>query len=110
MERREFIRGQKVFKEGSTKVNGLYFIINGQFEITQSVDPAKKEAAQMRLKKALSKSTNSASDLSRELQIGSRSNAMLKKLNQRSNLSMQAQEAINSNIKILHLVILGKNE
>ena len=34
MEKRKFIRGQKVFRERITVADGLYFIIKGEFEVT----------------------------------------------------------------------------
>ena len=35
MERYRFIRGQKVYIEGQSKVDGVYFVKDGEFELTQ---------------------------------------------------------------------------
>ena len=35
MERYKFFRGQKVYIEGKSKVDGVYFIKEGEFELTQ---------------------------------------------------------------------------
>ena len=39
MEPHEFIRGQMIYKEGDTTVNGIYFITSGDFEVTTRVRP-----------------------------------------------------------------------
>ena len=39
MEPNEFIRGQMIYKEGDTMVNGIYFITSGDFEVTTRVRP-----------------------------------------------------------------------
>ena len=41
---------------------------------------------------------------------GSRSHAFLKKLNEGNKMTLSTKAAINSNIKVLHLVILGNKE
>ena len=34
MRPKQFIRGQKVYSEGSSQVDGVYFITGGEFEVT----------------------------------------------------------------------------
>jgi len=38
MQPREYLRGHVVYKEGSTCIDGLYFISEGDFELTQTYD------------------------------------------------------------------------
>lgn len=53
MEEKTFIRGQKVFQEGVTPIDGVYFIQEGDFEVTQKIDQDKTEQYQKVAKKAL---------------------------------------------------------
>ena len=41
MRPKQFIRGQKVYCEGSSQVDGVYFITGGEFEVTQKSDKNK---------------------------------------------------------------------
>lgn len=41
MTKKNFIRNQTVYHEGVSKIDGLYFITNGEFEVTQQVDSDK---------------------------------------------------------------------
>ena len=41
MESAEYIRGQKVYSEGTSATNGIYFIQEGEFEVTQKIDTDK---------------------------------------------------------------------
>ena len=41
MRPKQFIRGQKVYCEGSSQVDGVYFITGGEFEVTQKADKNK---------------------------------------------------------------------
>ena len=52
----EFIRGQKIYCEGVDTINGIYFIHEGEFEITQKLDTDKTKVEQKTAKKALSRS------------------------------------------------------
>ena len=36
MKKIEFKRGQTIYKEGESKVDNVYFIIDGEFEVTKS--------------------------------------------------------------------------
>ena len=60
MKPKEFIRGQHVYTEKLSEVDGLYFIQQGEFEVTQKLDTDKTKTEQKIAKKALSrvKSTN----------------------------------------------------
>ena len=35
---KEFIRGQKIYRENESSIDGVYFITEGDFEVTQQVD------------------------------------------------------------------------
>ena len=64
MKQVKFIRGQKVFTEGSSKTDGLYFIESGDFQVSQSISVDKTKPHEKPAKRALSrKSSNNADPL-----------------------------------------------
>ena len=81
MESKDFIRGQKVYQEGDTEIDGLYFIIEGDFEMTQVVDSEVTKTKDRPAKRALLR-TNIADEGSLRdiVESKSRSQIMLAKL------------------------------
>ena len=55
MEKLDFKRGHKVFKEDFSRVTGLYFITQGEFEITRSIDVSNIKSQLKPAKRALSR-------------------------------------------------------
>lgn len=117
MEVVDFKRGQKVYREGVNKIDGLYFITQGDFEVTQSIDNSQIKGDHKIAQKALSrytggKASQSKPDLHASLSRGSRSQMLLQKIakGQRGNLSSRAELNTIKDVKVLRLVILGKNE
>ena len=43
MDPKEFVRGQVVFKEGQTNIDGVYFVTGGEFEVTTRIRPRSVE-------------------------------------------------------------------
>ena len=59
MEKRNFIRGQKVYQEGLTGTDGLYFVLEGDFEVRQSINADRTRVEEKPAKRALSRSIGS---------------------------------------------------
>ena len=60
MKVREFIRGQKAYSEGTTEIDGVYFIQEGEFEVTQKLDTDKTKSELKVAKKALSRTLSTS--------------------------------------------------
>ena len=102
MSAKEFIRGQAVISEGASEIDGIYFIQDGEFEVTQKLDTDKTKVEQKTAKKALSR-TSKVKELEN---LQSRSKILLSKIDG----EVTSVKALGRTSKTLHLLILGKNE
>ena len=64
----KFVRGQKVFSEGVSKVDGLFLIRAGEFQVSQKIDSDKTKAQEKRAKRALSRKTTQRQDPLQDIQ------------------------------------------
>ena len=108
MSAKEFIRGQAVILEGASEIDGIYFIQDGEFEVTQKLDTDKTKVEQKTAKKALSR-TSKVKELEN---LQSRSRILLSKIDgDVTNVkALDTTKGIGRTSKTLHLLILGKNE
>ena len=103
---KEYIRGQKVYSQGSIAIDGVYFIQDGEFEVTQRLDSDKTKAEQTMAKKALSRTMNNSQS--------TRSLFHLQKIDggtigARQELNQQSCN-VRDSVQTLHMVILGQLE
>ena len=107
MKSKKFLRGQKVYREGVSEIDGLYFITSGEFEITQSVDSDKTKAELKVAKRALSRTQIDTKTKGSNLTLTkqTRSQIMLQKIS-----SGATKTDGRESVTILRLVILGQNE
>lgn len=123
MKQVQFIRGQKVYIEGSSTVDGLYFIQDGEFEITQKLNIDKTKIEQKPAKKVLSRTIQVNLPKKEAGLLQTRSRILLSKIDGTNcdiNQQQQTKQAdfletakaslVGCATKTLPLVILGKNE
>ena len=109
----QFKRGHKVYTEGQSSIDGIYFIIAGDFEVTRQIKPdVQTEMGQTQARRALSRQAmpteakSQGEELIRNVSRHTRSQMLLKKINEGGGDKNGLQKAM----RILRLVILGKNE